>query len=174
MQIQQKNKIYYPKNYLKRSHKQFEENVERFHPQEQQTAKYLSIILNNTNYIFNQDKQYDINFIDKNIKIEVKTDTFMNKTNNSFIETSYKYKPHGIYDTQANYFCINDYNDNYYLIETNKLKKLIDTKTKKDYKLVTKSLKGGYLIKKEELINNSIELRTSADKITNNQLCNIF
>ena len=49
------------------------------------------------------------------------------------------------------------------------MKKLIETKTEKDYKLVTKSLKIGYLIKKEELINNSIEIRALANKITNNQ-----
>ena len=174
MQIQPKDKIYYPANYKRMTEQEFQENVTRFAPQEVETARLLSIILNDSNYIFNQDKHFDINFLDKNIKIECKTDTLMNQTGNCFIETQYKYKPNGIYDTQANYICINDNNDNYYLIETCRLKKLIESKTEKDFKLVTKSLKGGYLIKKEELINNSIELNEISNKIINHELCNIF
>ena len=174
MQFVENGKIYYPPNYIKRNTSQFKENVALFHPQEQQTAKYLSIILNDSNYIFNHDKQYDINFLDKNIKIECKTDTLMNQTKNCFIETSYKYKPNGIYDTQANYFCINDNNNNYYLISTEKLIQLVSYKNIKEFKLVGQTLKGGYLIKKEELIKNSIELNSLCEKISNNKLCNIF
>ena len=42
---------------------------------------------------------YDIHFINKKIKIECKGDQRMNYKNNCFIETSYKNRPNGIYDT---------------------------------------------------------------------------
>ena len=82
----------------------------------------------------------------------------MNQTGNVFVETQYKYRPNGIYDTQAHYFCINDNNGNYYLITTEKLKELVSNKNENEFKLIGKTFKGGYLIKKEELTNNSIEL----------------
>ena len=129
-QIEVKNKIYYPTNYKKRTEQEFKDNVARFFPQEQQTAKLMSQILNDKNYVFNEDKYFDIRFLDKDIKIEVKTDTRMTQTNNVFIETNYKNKPNGIYDTQAYYFCINDNNGNYYLITTEKLKELVSNKNK--------------------------------------------
>ena len=62
MQIQAKEKIYYPKNYVRRSNKEFQENVTSFAPQEIKTARLMSIILNDNNYIFNKDKYYDIIF----------------------------------------------------------------------------------------------------------------
>ena len=109
--MQKTEKIYYPSNYKKRTKKEFNENVLMFHPQEIETARLISIILKDNNYEFNNDKYYDILFIKKNLRIEVKTVRKMNITGNCFIETSYKYKPNGIYDTKANYFCINNNND---------------------------------------------------------------
>ena len=46
----------YPKNYIKRTETEFKENVNKFLPFEEQTAKLMSIILNDNNYDLNKKK----------------------------------------------------------------------------------------------------------------------
>ena len=158
----------YPINYKKRSNKEFINNVNKYLQFEEETARLMSIILNDPNYELNKTKYYDIIFIDKNLMIECKCDTRMNETGNIFIEVGYKDKPSGLFITNAQFICITDKN-NYYLILTNILKDLV-----KDLKLlqVPKFLKCGYLLKKELLIKYSIELNEYV--IFKKSLCNII
>jgi len=159
----------YPKNYIKRTETEFEANVNKFLPFEEQTAKLMSIILNDNNYDLNKNKYYDIIFNDRDLMIEVKCDRKMNETGNIFIETGYKNRPSGLYITKAQLICICDNNDKYYLIPRIILKELV-----KNLKLINvdKFFKCGYLLKKELLLKNSIELN---EWINNkNSFCNIF
>lgn len=100
---------------------------------------------------FNNDNRYD--FIDSNnVKYEVKYDGYSNISNNCFIEFIGYGKPSGISVTESKYYIITDGNQ-YLLIETDKLKKLIvnwPSKFTKD------GLTAGYIISKTIIINNSI------------------
>ena len=99
----------------------FLKNVDKYHIYEIIASEKICL-LNDTKLIkFNNDYRYDFKTLDK-IKYEVKTDELSLKTNNLFIEfESYK-KYSGI--SRSHYYIFCDTID-YYLIETQKLKKIL-------------------------------------------------
>ena len=102
----------------------FYKNLKKYQPYEKEAAKRIELLNNVRVLKFNNDKYYDFLTSD-NIKYEVKTEPSSLKTNNVFIEFKAYGIPLGITTTEANYYIIND-TINYYLIDTNKLKILID------------------------------------------------
>ena len=75
--------------------------MKKYEPFEKQAAFLLSEILQDKNYIFNNDKYYDIYFIDKNIKFKVKKNNSALFTKNYFIEYEFKNRKSGIYASTA-------------------------------------------------------------------------
>ena len=128
----------------------YNKHVKPFLKYETEAAERIKNIYNVDIISFNDDNKYD--FIDSNnIKYEVKADLYSNSTDNFFIEYYGYDKPSGIKTTQANNYIITD-GINYYLIDTNKLKKLCcgaKVKTTKN------NLTYGYIINKSIIISNS-------------------
>lgn len=160
----------YPKNYIKRTEEEFKNNVEKYKPNEKRTAELLSLILNDNNYLLNEDKFYDIKFIDRNIFIEVKTDNRVKDTGNFFIEYKYKNNDSGINISIAQFFCLSTDNQ-YYLIPTYVLKKLI---INKPIRFIGKLFKEGFLVPKNEITENSIELNNFLEFINNDSVYSKF
>ena len=149
MQLQPKErKINYPKKYIFRSKKGFINNVEKFKPYEIATAQLIAKLINDSNYVLNDDKYYDILFINLDTKIEVKYDTLMTTTGNVFIEYSAYGSDSGINSTQSHLYCITD-KVNYYLIPTIILKQII---IGCETRIINKYYKSGYLLPLEKFI----------------------
>ena len=98
----------------------------------------------------NNGKKYD--FICGNLSFEVKCDIASIKYSNFFIEYFGYSKPSGISVTQANYYIITDA-ENYYLIETEKLKELCNIHG--TFKKTRNNTIIGYVINKNIVISNS-------------------
>ena len=134
----------------------FYKQLEKFKPYEVEASKRITK-LNNTKLLrFCDNYKYDfITYPDK-LKFEVKTDVRSLKTDNFFIEFNGYGKPSGITITKSNYYILSD-TINYYLIETNKLKTLIENYT---FRIVPTSDKStyGYLINKNIIILHSIAI----------------
>ena len=127
----------------------------KFYNQFEKKAAYLlSKILNNNNYIFNNDYKYDILFTDINLSFEIKNDNMMTRTGNIAIEYNYNNKPSGILTSEANYYIIND-RINYYMIETIILKQLIDINK---FVYVKNNNTYCYLLDNNLILDNSINL----------------
>ena len=144
----------FPKGFKYRSKNGFIKNVEKFKPYELTTAKLLSIIIDDSNYKLNDDKYYDILFVNLGTRIEVKCDTKMSETGNVFIEFSAYGEDSGINTTTSHFYCIID-KIKYYLIPTFILKYIIigcDTRS------INKLFKSGYILPFEKLKKYSIEL----------------
>ena len=89
---------------------------------------------------------------DDGLTFEVKADTVSLKTNNFFIEFLGYGKPSGIDITKANYYILTD-TEKYYLIETDKLKLLVENcSTRKTADGSTY----GYLISRKIISENSV------------------
>ena len=160
----------YPKNYIRRTKDEFYKNVEKYKPNEKKAAELLCDILNDNNYLLNDNKFYDIEFINKKIFIEVKTDMRVKETGNFFIEYKYKNNDSGINISIAQFFCLSTDNQ-YYLIPTYILKKLI---INKQTRFIGKLFKEGYLVPKNEIIDNSIELNNFLEFINNDSVFSKF
>jgi hypothetical protein len=98
------------------------------------------------------NSDYDFKTDDK-IMYEVKADHLVEKTNNFFIEFFGYKKPSGISISLSNFYIITN-TKNYYLISTEKLKKLCENCAQRK----TPSGTYGYILKKNILILNSIEI----------------
>jgi hypothetical protein len=156
----------YPKNYIRRSEEEFNKNVDKYIPNENRTAELLSIILNDNNFVLNKTKFYDIEFINRKLFIEVKTDNRVKDTGNFFIEFKYKNNDSGVNVSTAQFFCLNTENL-YYLIPTYILRKLI---INKPTRFIGKLFKEGYLVHKNEIIENSFELNEFLEFINNDSV----
>ena len=98
-----------------------------------------------------ENADYDFK-TDDNITYEVKADSMSLKTNNFFIEYLGYGKPSGIDITKANYYILTD-TEKYYLIETDKLKLLVENcSTRKTADGSTY----GYLISRKIISENSV------------------
>jgi len=160
----------YPKNYIRRTEEEFNNNVNKYIPNEKRSAELLSMILNDNNYELNNNKFYDINFINRKIFIEVKTDNRVKDTGNFFIEFKYKNYDSGINISTAQFFCLSTENL-YYLIPTYILRKLI---INKPTRFIGKLFKEGYLVPKNEIIENSFELNDFLEFINNESVFSNF
>jgi len=160
----------YPKNYIRRTQEQFNNNVNKYKPNEKRTAELLSLILKDNNYLLNEDKYYDIEFINRKIFIEVKTDMRVKDTGNFFIEYKYKNNDSGINISIAQFFCLSTENL-YYLIPTYILRNLI---INKPTRFIGKLFKEGYLVPKNEIIDNSFELNDFLKFINNDSVFSNF
>ena len=129
------------------TYKAFLKNVDKYHIFEIIASEKICL-LNNTQLIkFNNDYRYDFKTCDK-LRYEVKTDELSLKTNNLFIEfESYK-KPSGISASKAHYYIFSDTID-YYLIETQKLKEILNNVINKKIVSTKDKLTFGYLVRKE-------------------------
>ena len=127
----------------------FLKNVDKYHIFEIIASEKICL-LNNTQLLkFNNDYRYDFKTCDK-LRYEVKTDVISIKSNNLFIEfESYK-KTSGISISKANYYIFCDTID-YYLIQTQKLKEILNNIENKKIVSTKDKLTYGYLIK-EQLI----------------------
>ena len=127
----------------------FLKNVDKYHIYEIIASEKICL-LNNTQLLkFNNDYRYDFKTCDK-LRYEVKTDVISIKSNNLFIEfESYK-KTSGISISKANYYIFCDTID-YYLIQTQKLKEILNNIENKKIVSTKDKLTYGYLIK-EQLI----------------------
>ena len=102
----------------------FLKNVDKYHIYEIIASQKICI-LNNTEVLkFNDNYKFDFKTSDK-IKYEVKTDELSLKTNNVFIEFEGYKKASGISISKANYYIFCD-TINYYVIEKNKLKGILN------------------------------------------------
>jgi hypothetical protein len=128
-------------------------NLEKYKPYEIEASRRIKIKYNIDIKSFCDNNKYDFITTD-DIKYEVKTDEASKKTNNFFIEFSGYNKPSGITTTESNYYILSNTID-YYLIETSKLKELIQNNTFKIVKVKTNDTYG-YLINKNIIISNSI------------------
>ncbi len=99
------------------------------------------------------NSNYDFKTTD-NIKYEVKAEPASLKTCNYFVEFHAYGVPSGISITKANYYIITNTID-YYLIDVNKLKELCENE-KTQIKTTKDKLTSGYLLKKHQIINNSV------------------
>ena len=127
----------------------FLKNVDKYRIYEIIASEKICL-LNNTQLLkFNNDYRYDFKTCDK-LRYEVKTDVISIKSNNLFIEfESYK-KTSGISISKANYYIFCDTID-YYLIQTQKLKEILNNIENKKIVSTKDKLTYGYLIK-EQLI----------------------
>ena len=131
----------------------FFENLEKFKPYEIEAAKRI-IKLNNVEVKkWCNNYKYDFKTSD-NLKYEVKTEPMSLKTNNFFIEFYGYGKKTGITTTKANFYIISD-TINYYLINVNVLKEIIDNNKFPMQKTRDKTTIG-YLVSKNIIIENSI------------------
>ena len=131
----------------------FFENLEKFKPYEIEAAK-RKIKLNNVEVKkWCNNYKYDFKTSD-NLKYEVKTEPMSLKTNNFFVEFYGYGKKTGITTTKANFYIISD-TINYYLINTNVLKKIIGDNKFPMQKTRDKTTIG-YLVSKNIIIENSI------------------
>ena len=114
---------------------------------------YGSINLKRTN----DDFKYDFE-LSNGLKFEVKADIKASITNNIFIEFLQFNISSGIDKTEADYYIIIVPLNEYILIETKKIKNLIDEKL---YKFIIQPTKNnnytaGYIFEKQFIINNGI------------------
>jgi hypothetical protein len=131
----------------------FFENLEKFKPYEIEAAKRI-IKLNNVEVKkWCNNYKYDFKTSD-NLKYEVKTEPMSLKTGNFFIEFYGYGKKTGITITKANFYIISD-TINYYLINVNVLKEIIDNNKFPMQKTRDKTTIG-YLVSKNIIIENSI------------------
>ena len=122
--------------------------------------QYEIIAADKIKQLYNQDiknlldplngNKYD--FTCNNLSFEVKYDRASTMYNNFFIEYIGYNKLSGISVTQANYYIITDA-ENYYLIETLKLKELCNAHGK--FKTTKNKTTQGYIINKNIVISNS-------------------
>ena len=127
--------------------------MERFKPYEIEAAKRI-IKLNSVEVKkWCNNYKYDFKTSD-NLKYEVKTEPMSLKTNNFFIEFYGYGKKTGITTTKANFYIISD-TINYYLINVNVLKEIIDNNKFPMQKTKDKTTIG-YLVSKNIIIENSI------------------
>jgi hypothetical protein len=104
---------------------------------------------------YNNDYKYDV-LLANLAKIEIKTDYKSLTSPNFFIEYYGYNKPSGIQTTESNYYLIND-TQNFYLIETYKLKELLKLQKFKTCSTYDE-LKIGFLVPKQTLIVCSIKI----------------
>ena len=102
----------------------FFENLERFKPYEIETAKRIIKLNSVEEKKWWNNYKYDFKTSD-NLKYEVKAEPMSLKTGNFFIEFYGYGKKTGITTTKANFYIISD-TINYYLINVNVLKEIID------------------------------------------------
>lgn len=127
---------------------------------EKKAALIASKYFNDNNISFNDDNKYDFVLNEKKLKFEVKCDDMSNKTNNYFVEYESFNKLSGISVSKSDYYIFtNTYN--YYMIETTKLKELINDKK---YKYIRKSGDNvsnsiGYIFDINIINNESIKLK---------------
>ena len=127
--------------------------MERFKPYEIEAAKRI-IKLNSVEVKkWCNNYKYDFKTSD-NLKYEVKTEPMSLKTGNFFIEFYGYGKETGITTTKANFYIISD-TINYYLINVNVLKEIIDNNKFPMQKTRDKTTIG-YLVSKNIIIENSI------------------
>ena len=127
--------------------------MERFKPYEIEAAKRI-IKLNSVEVKkWCNNYKYDFKTSD-NLKYEVKTEPMSLKTNNFFIEFYGYGKKTGISISKANFYIISD-TINYYLINVNVLKEIIDNNKFPMQKTRDKTTIG-YLVSKNIIIENSI------------------
>ena len=131
----------------------FYQNLEKFKPYEIEAAKRI-IQLNNTEILkWCNNYKYDFKTAD-NFKYKVKTEPMSLKTGNFLIEFYGYGKETEITTTKANFYIISD-TINYYLINTNVLKKIIGDNKFPMQKTRDKTTIG-YLVSKNIIIENSI------------------
>ena len=127
--------------------------MERFKPYEIEAAKRI-IKLNSVEVKkWCNNYKYDFKTSD-NLKYEIKTEPMSLKTNNFFIEFYGYGKKTGISISKANFYIISD-TINYYLINVNVLKEIIDNNKFPMQKTRDKTTIG-YLVSKNIIIENSI------------------
>jgi hypothetical protein len=133
----------------------FYKNLEEFKKYEIEAGERIKTLYNTTIIKYNNNNKYDFKTVD-NIKYEVKTEPTSLTTDNFFIEFFAYGKLSGISVTKSNFYIFSD-TINFYLIDTNKLKNLIEKNT---FKIVyTKDkLTKGYLINKFIIIKNSLSI----------------
>ena len=138
----------------------FKKKLKEAHIYEKQAAIITSEYFNDYDISFNFDNKYDFVLNNKQLKFEVKYDDMSNKTNNYFIEYESFYKLSGISVSISDYYILTNSN-NYYMIETKKLKQLIKDKK---YKFIRKSGDNvsnstGYIFDINIINNESIKLK---------------
>jgi hypothetical protein len=121
-----------------------------------ETSSQLKICkLNNTNIIeISNDNRYDFRTSD-NLTYEVKADHLAIKTNYFFIEYFCRKKLSGLSVSKSDYYILTD-TKYYFLISTEKLKKLTENASEKMTKDKTTV---GYMINRFEIIQNSTVLK---------------
>ena len=125
----------------------FLKNVDKYHIYEIIASQKICI-LNDTKLLkFNNDYRYEFKTCDK-LRYEVKTDVMSLKTNNLFIEFEGYKKPSGISISKANYYIFCDTID-YYLIQTQKLKEILNNVLNKKIVSTKNKLTYGYLVREE-------------------------
>jgi len=102
--------------------------------------------------LLNPDNGNKYDFTCNNLSFEVKYDKASTVYSNFFIEYMGYGKPSGIATTQANYYIITD-GENYYLIDTLKLKELCNIHG--TFKTTKNKTTQGYIIKKDIVISYS-------------------
>ena len=129
------------------TYKAFLKNVDKYHIYEIIASEKICL-LNNIKLIkFNDDYRYNFKTSDE-IKYEVKTDELSLKTNNLFIEfESYK-KPSGVIISKSHYYIFCNTID-YYLIETQKLKEILNNIENKKIVCTKNTFTYGFLVRKE-------------------------
>ena len=131
----------------------FNRNVVLFKKYEVEAANRIKAKYNVDVKMWCNDNKFDFQTTD-NIKYEVKTEPASLKTCNYFVEFHAYDVPSGISITKANYYIITNTID-YYLIDVNKLKELCENE-KTQIKTTKDKLTSGYLLKKHQIINNSV------------------
>ena len=131
----------------------FYKNLEKYKPYEKEAARRIEIKYNIVVKKWCDNYKYDFKCTN-NLKYELKCEPTSLRTNNFFIEYFAYGKPSGITTTQSNYYIFCD-TINYYLIETIKLKMLIEEHT---FKIIQTNDKKtyGYLINKNIIIKRCI------------------
>lgn len=134
----------------------FNYKLKKYQPYEVIASKKIEILNKCTVLNFNNDNKYDFKTND-NLTYEVKADELSLKTGNIFIEYEGYNKKSGLSVSKADFYIITDTND-YYMIQTKKLKQLINKLDIKDKKIMNTfdKLTFGFVIRKNLIFDNCI------------------